>query len=200
MVKNPPTICADAGDPDLIPGSGRSPGEGNGNPLQYSCLGNPMERRAWWTTVHGVTKAQTPLSEHVPKDQWRSLGIRATWGVNRRWEMPGWESTLNKPPNDSIRQKSLINTRLGQCFSNFNVHRTHLGILLRRDSYSVDMGSGKGRFRFHPSYKLSGKSMLLVHGSHLSGRGLEDLPLMEQISFALFLNHRLHCPTSGRIP
>ena len=130
----------------------------------------------------------------------RSLGIRATWGVNKRWKTPGWESTLNKPPDDSIRQKSLINTRLGQCFSNFNVHRTHLGILLRRDSYSVDMGLGEGGLRFHPSYKLSGKSMLLVHGSHLSGRGLEDLPLMEQISFALFLNHRLHCPTSGRIP
>ena len=127
-------------------------------------------------------------------------GIRATWGVNSRWEMPGWESTLNKPPHDSIRQKSLIITSLWQCFSNFNVYSTHLGILLRRDSYSVDMGSGEGGLRFHLSYKLSGKSMLLVHGSHLSVRGLEDLPLIEQTSFALFLNHRLHSPTLGRIP
>ena len=45
------------GDPGLISGSGRSPGEGNGNPLQYSCLENPMNRGAWWATVHGVTKS-----------------------------------------------------------------------------------------------------------------------------------------------
>ena len=48
-----------AGDWGLIPGSGRSPGEGNGNPLQYSCLGNPMDRGAWRVTVHGVTKSRT---------------------------------------------------------------------------------------------------------------------------------------------
>ena len=52
-VKNPP---ANAGDPGLIPGLGRSPEEGNGNPLQYSCLGNPMDRESRWATVHGVTK------------------------------------------------------------------------------------------------------------------------------------------------
>ena len=74
MVKNPSAIHADAGDPGLIPGSGRFPGEGNGNPLQCSCLGNPMERRARWATVHGVTKSQTPLSEHVLKDQWEKPG------------------------------------------------------------------------------------------------------------------------------
>ena len=45
-----------AGDVGPIPGSGRSPGEGNGNPLQYSCLGNPMDRGGWQATVHGVTK------------------------------------------------------------------------------------------------------------------------------------------------
>ena len=52
------SICK-AGDIGLIPGTGRSPGEGNGNPLQYSCLGNPMYRGAWWATVHGVAKSQT---------------------------------------------------------------------------------------------------------------------------------------------
>ena len=46
-----------------IPGSGRYPGEGNGNPLQYSCLENPMDSGAWWATVHGVAKSQTRLSE-----------------------------------------------------------------------------------------------------------------------------------------
>ena len=47
------------GDPSLIPGSGRSPGGGNGNPLQYSCLENPMDRGAWWARVHGVAKSWT---------------------------------------------------------------------------------------------------------------------------------------------
>ena len=53
VVKNLPATVEDAGS---IPGLGRSPGEGNGNPLQYSCLGNVMDREAWWATVHGVTK------------------------------------------------------------------------------------------------------------------------------------------------
>ena len=52
-----------AGDPGSIPGLGRSLGEGNGNPLQYSCLKNPMDRGAWQPTVHGVTKSQTRLSD-----------------------------------------------------------------------------------------------------------------------------------------
>ena len=49
-------FTCNAGDQGLIPGSGRSPGEGNGNPFQYSCLENPMDRGAWWATVHGVAK------------------------------------------------------------------------------------------------------------------------------------------------
>ena len=47
-----------AGDPGLIPGLRRSTGEGNGNPFQYSCLENSMDREAWWATFHGVTKSQ----------------------------------------------------------------------------------------------------------------------------------------------
>ena len=54
--------ACNAGDPGLIPESGRSPGEGNGNLLQYYFLENPMNRGAWWATVHGVTKSQTRLS------------------------------------------------------------------------------------------------------------------------------------------
>ena len=57
MVKNPPVNAGDLRDVGLLPGSGRSPGEGNGNPLQYSCLENPMD------TVHMVTKSQTRLSD-----------------------------------------------------------------------------------------------------------------------------------------
>ena len=51
-----------AGDVGSIPGLGRSPGEGNGNPVQYSCLGSPMDREAWQATVHGVAKSPTQLS------------------------------------------------------------------------------------------------------------------------------------------
>ena len=55
--------ACNAGDQDSIPESGRCPGEGNGNPLQYSCLENPMNRGAWQATVHGVAKSQTRLSD-----------------------------------------------------------------------------------------------------------------------------------------
>ena len=58
--KKPACSARDLG---LIPGSGKSPGEGKGYPLQYSCLENPMDRGAWWATVHGITKSQTRLSD-----------------------------------------------------------------------------------------------------------------------------------------
>ena len=54
--------ACNAGDPGSIPGSGRSPGVGSGDPLQYACLENSMNRRAWWATVHGVAKSQTRLT------------------------------------------------------------------------------------------------------------------------------------------
>ena len=61
MVKNPPANSGDAGS---IPGLGRSHGEGNGNPPQYSCLGNPMDRGAWWATVCGVAK-ESDMTEQL---------------------------------------------------------------------------------------------------------------------------------------
>ena len=66
MVKNPPASAGDAGDAGdagSIPGVGRPPGEGNGYPLQHSCLGNPMDRGAWRATVHAVEKSQTQRSD-----------------------------------------------------------------------------------------------------------------------------------------
>ena len=58
-----------AGDPGSIPGWGRSPGEGNGNPLQYSCLENPMDRGAWWAAVHGVTRVGHDLATKERKKE-----------------------------------------------------------------------------------------------------------------------------------
>ena len=55
--------ACNVGDPGSVPGLGRSSGEGNGNPLQYSCLKNPMDREAWQTTVHGIAKSWTRLSD-----------------------------------------------------------------------------------------------------------------------------------------
>ena len=63
MVKNSPANAGATGDSGLIPGLGRSPGEGNGNPLQYSCLENPMDGGAWYAIVHGVAKSRTGLSD-----------------------------------------------------------------------------------------------------------------------------------------
>ena len=65
VVKNLPANSGDAGDAGSIPGSGRSPGGGNGHPLQYSCLGNPMDRGAWWATVCEVAKSRTRLSKYT---------------------------------------------------------------------------------------------------------------------------------------
>ena len=69
--------ACNAGDPGSIPGLGRSPGEGNGNPLQYSCLENPMDREVWRATVHGVAKSRTQLSDFT-----YSYSLRAHEGHN----------------------------------------------------------------------------------------------------------------------
>ena len=66
VVKNPPASVGDTGDAGSILGSGRSPGERNGNSFQYSCLENSMHRGAWQASVHGVAKSCTQLSTHTP--------------------------------------------------------------------------------------------------------------------------------------
>ena len=59
VVKNPPANAGDRREAGSVPGSGRSPGGGHDNPLQYSCLENPMDRGAWWAIVHSITKSRT---------------------------------------------------------------------------------------------------------------------------------------------
>ena len=78
LVKNPPASVGNAGDMGLIPGLGRSPGGGHGNPLQYPCLGNPMDRGAWWAAVLGVTKAGHDL---VTKPPSAAMWTRAVLGA-----------------------------------------------------------------------------------------------------------------------
>ena len=73
VVKNLLANAEDAGDVGSIPRLGRSPGEGNGNPFQYSCLENPMNRGAWWATVHRI--AESDMTEHACK---RHLGLLVT--------------------------------------------------------------------------------------------------------------------------
>ena len=71
MVKNPPANAGDIRDMSSVPGLGRSPGGGHGNPFQYSCLENSMDRRAWQAIVHRITKSRTrlkQLSMHTCKD------------------------------------------------------------------------------------------------------------------------------------
>ena len=65
MVKNLPANAGDMGDEGSILGLERSPGEGNGNPLHYSCLGNPVDRGGWQSTVHGVTESDTTEHTHI---------------------------------------------------------------------------------------------------------------------------------------
>ena len=78
--------AAPVGDPGSIPGLGRSPGEGHGHLLQYSCLENPMDRGAWWVTVHGVAKSQTQLSDFTFTSVLGGIGGRRRRGRQRmRW-------------------------------------------------------------------------------------------------------------------
>ena len=104
VVKNPPANAGDARDMGLIPGSGRPPGGGHGNPFQYSCLENPMHRGAWWATVHGVAKSQTRLKWLCTHVGWgEELGGSLAQGMpnsvlKRSWGLPG-----SLPQTSSLR-------------------------------------------------------------------------------------------------
>ena len=82
--------ACNAGDLGSIPGSGRSPGEGNGNPFQYSCLENPMDGGAWWATVHGVAKSQTWLSNFTSLHKYLSFIRKVGMQISLKWQHTWW--------------------------------------------------------------------------------------------------------------
>ena len=83
-----PASAGDARDAGSIPGSGRALREGNGNPLQHSCLENSMDRRAWWATIRGIGKSQTQLSTHACADKikWLNQGHSRHFGGRAQME------------------------------------------------------------------------------------------------------------------
>ena len=96
-------VCS-AGDPGSMPGSGRSPGEGNGNPLQYSGLENSMDRGAWQATVHGVAKSQTRQSDFTFTFHFHALEKEmATHSSILAWKIPGMGEPGGLPSMGSHR-------------------------------------------------------------------------------------------------
>ena len=90
VVKTPPASAGGVRDPGSIPGSGRAPGGGQGKPLQCSCLENPMDRRAWWATVHSVAKSRTQL---------KRLSIHTHREENQILEHLRWAELQNSEPD-----------------------------------------------------------------------------------------------------
>ena len=104
VVKNLPASGGDISDVGLIPGSGRSPAEGNGNPLLYSCLENPMDGGAWWTAVHGVARSRTRLSDFTFTFHFHALEKEmATHSSVLAWKIPGMGEPGGLPSMGSHR-------------------------------------------------------------------------------------------------
>ena len=102
MVKNLPANAGDRRDINLILGLGRSPGGGNGNPRQYSCLENPMDRGAWWATVRRVAKSHTQLSMHANEGKARSLTVSCGEARERSRHRRATPLPLRRPLSDCI--------------------------------------------------------------------------------------------------
>ena len=103
--------ASNAGDLGSIPGWGRSPGEGNGNPLQYSCLENPMDRAAWQATAHGVAKSRTRLSGftilYVPPIHAQGLDTYCTWVGGVPQSLPSCWAFIHLAPSTTPRKPIL---------------------------------------------------------------------------------------------
>ena len=112
------SLCAsNPGSAGLIPGSRKSPGEGNGNPLQYSCLENPMDRGAWWATVHGIAKSQTRLRVHACNATLGSSNPRLRWFISkesacqcrRQGSIPVWGRSPGEGNGNPLQYSCLEN-------------------------------------------------------------------------------------------
>ena len=108
-VKNP---SANIGDPGSIPGSGRSPGGGNGNPLQYSCLENPMDRGAWRATVHGVAESDTLCKFRAGTGLASKAGAERLLGLLPAPSTPEVETAVDNPGIQDWRGGEGLETRL----------------------------------------------------------------------------------------
>ena len=102
VVKNLPANAGDPGDMGSIPGLGRSPGGGRGNPFQYSCLGNFMNRGAWSATVHGVIRVRHSNLAHTPYYTWHYFLFKIlfyTWKLNSIFISVFWRGPCSCPCN-----------------------------------------------------------------------------------------------------
>ena len=95
VVKSPSANAGDTGDSGSIPGSGTSPGKGNGIPLQYSCLDNPMDRAAWWATVYRVAKSWTTGTQACTIDLLivENMNEVLTHAIHECWKHPTWKKS-----------------------------------------------------------------------------------------------------------
>ena len=96
LVRNPPANVGAARDMGSIPGSGRSPGEWNGNPVQYSCMRNPTDRGTWWATVHGASKGQTRLSSWTSTRMWLTRTVNYMFYLYHLADRHGWDSFVKQ--------------------------------------------------------------------------------------------------------
>ena len=162
VAKDPP---ATAGDVGSIPGSGRSSGEGNGNLLQYSCLGNPKDRGAWQAVVHGVTKSQTQLRSSTAKQNTGAQG----------WDnlIYKWRSSMDQPPEAT--QGSYLQERIR---AGFAFESDHSG---SSDVWTAKWASG------HP---LSTRSVSL--GKQVGAKGKLTLTLGVNVETTAAISAYIH--------
>ena len=175
--------ACNARDLGSIPGSGRSPGEGNGNPLQYSCLENPMDGGAWWATVHGVAKSRTQVSDFTftfrtwkqPRcsstGEWiKKLWYSYTMGYYLATKRNTFESVLMRWMNlEPIIQSEVSEKERWILFSNthiWNLVKWYWRIYLQGSNGETDIGNrlmdmGRGEERVRCTERVTWKLTLL---------------------------------------
>ena len=125
VVKNLPANARDTRDLGSIPGLGRSPGGGNGNPLQYFCLENSMDRGAWWATVHGITKSWVQLSKAQSVSSFLNLFLISWNGRSGNVRIP-WKIRIIKG-NITRKKRAFFNLALNIiCLLFYNTQEVQL--------------------------------------------------------------------------